>query len=138
MHKEQHKGETIDIRLQNPHEMVLQHVEGRSCRLDHACRESVTNFLTERNLEEKAKIAVSTIKLLINPHGKPDLPDTLERLYCIEQMLRQPLDRGENEPFLEVQIKSRDHVIHALNTYLLGLLLFYCMMRTNRISKIEK
>lgn len=113
----------MNIQLQDPHEMVLEYVGNCGCRLDRACCESVTNFLTERNPEEKAKIAISTIKLLINPYGKPDLPDTLERLYCIEQMLRQPRDWSANEYLLEVQRKSRDHVIHALNTYLLGLLL---------------
>ncbi|GFO64116.1 hypothetical protein M1B72_11820 [Geomonas paludis] len=89
-----------------------------------SCVESLLNFLDQEDPSLKAAIAIQTIERLINPHQKPALPETLQRLYHFEEMLRRPLPTAEQiDPFFEVQRKSRDHVIHALNTYLLGLLL---------------
>lgn len=114
----------MSVQLQNPHRSITDFVRCRSQQLPvGSCLDKLEGFLSESDMVKKAKIAIESIKLLINPHGKPDLPDTLQRLYYIESMLRNPDNGNGNKAFYEVQRKSRDHVIHALNTYLLGLML---------------
>ncbi len=122
------KVKSMPILFQPPQDSIRNLIENGPRKLSaDACPRILLDFVNETDPDRKALIAVSMIGVIINPHGKPHLPDTLQQLYNFETMLRAHNgDNGAAGPqdnVFDVQRRSRDHVIHALNTYLLGLLL---------------
>lgn len=109
--------------MQNPRKLIRDFVESRGeFSTLWECKGLLLQFVDETDVARKANLAIENIRELIRPHQKFKLPDTLERLYHLEGMLRQSDGEEGGLAFFAVQ-SSRDHVIHALNTYLLGLLL---------------
>ena len=82
------------------------------CRDDNNANKKVKTkiitFLKESNFDSKFQQAITLTKELVKPHNKDPLYQHIVELYKVEKATRS-------------LTKKRDHVIHALNTFLLGI-----------------
>jgi hypothetical protein len=76
---------------------------------DKVCQDSIIDFLKTTAFEKKVDSAIAVIKNIIEQNKKHQLPNTLLKVFDVEKSIFSLLPG------------SRDHVVHSLNTYLLGL-----------------
>lgn len=91
----------------NINETLAKYFEITIFTNDYMFKEKIPKFLRESKPENKYKLAQSLIKELVKPHGKDKLYPHITELYEVENATM-------------ILTGKRDHVIHALNTFLLG------------------
>lgn len=99
--------------MRAPDELLYNYVqeneqwEGQ--RDGNSCQRLILGFLRETDYDRKVGHAAEAIKAITKNSGKKDIPNTLTQLYEVEVTVRELLPT------------ARDHVVHSLNTYLIGL-----------------
>jgi len=78
---------------------------------EYGCfREEIEDFLLgQRNFEDRQQKAIEIIEGILTYHGKEDLLKNLTELARIEHVI------------IELEARFRDHVVHALNSFILGI-----------------
>ena len=73
-------------------------------------RGEIEDFLFEhRSFEDRQQKAIDIIEGILTYHGKEDLLKNLTELARIEHAI------------IELEARFRDHVVHALNSFILGI-----------------
>ncbi|GEM_PF-5382954 len=81
-------------------------------------------FLRARSFNSKKKLAITIIKKLFEPHRKGRAGDYIDILNLIEEILNYK--------------NFRDHVCHAVNTYILGLYLYQLFFKEKITIKTDE
>jgi hypothetical protein len=102
----------------NVKEILIEFVESSEVLPD---KDNVIKFLCCLDHNMKATTAIEVIKRLMEPHEKRKIPETVLRLYELEIALKS--NQHGNVFWDQTWERGRDHVVHSLNVYLLGLLL---------------
>jgi len=96
------------------------------CSFDSPVRENLINFLKDNpDFESRQSLAIEIITEIMKPHGKDALCGNITELARIEYGIR------------ELDPKHRDHVVHAVLTYLLGIYINENFFISNQFREID-
>lgn len=94
--------------MMNINETLAEYYEVNNPIEDFIINEKILEFLCESKTPKKYKLSQQIIKNIVKQHGKDQLDSHITELYEVEKATMSLTGK-------------RDHVIHALNTFLLGL-----------------
>lgn len=88
--------------------------------------DEIATFLTQQSFSKRQEAAINIIDRIMAAHSKRKL------LRYVSNLARIEVSIGELEPY------ARDHVVHALLTYLLGIYLNEHFLKTNNDNSVNR